>query len=129
MPRPHRVQFPGAIYHLITRGDGRRALFHDEGHYERFTRGLTEQVSRCGWEVFAFCWMPNHIHALVRTPEPNLATGMQHWLSGYANWYAKRNRRTGHLYQGRYKAFTAGPMRIRPTGNTSARVWPRGMTF
>ncbi|WP_342190384.1 hypothetical protein Pla52nx_002292 [Stieleria varia] len=49
MPRPHRVQFPGAIYHLITRGDGRRALFHDEGHYERFTRGLTEQVSRCGW--------------------------------------------------------------------------------
>lgn len=105
MPRPHRVQFPGAIYHLITRGDGRRALFHDEGHYERFTRGLTEQVSRCGWEVFAYCWMPNHIHALLRTPEPNLATGMQHWLSGYANWYAKRNRRTGHLYQGRYKAF------------------------
>jgi len=39
------------------------------------------------------------------TPEPNLARGMQHWLSGYANWYAKRNRRTGHLYQGRYKAF------------------------
>jgi hypothetical protein len=49
--------------------------------------------------------MPNHIHALIQTPEPNLARGMQHWLSGYANWYAKRNRRTGHLYQGRYKAF------------------------
>ena len=49
--------------------------------------------------------MPNHIHALLQTPEPNLARGMQHWLSGYANWYAKRNRRTGHLYQGRYKAF------------------------
>ena len=49
--------------------------------------------------------MPNHIHALIQTPQPNLATGMQHWLSGYANWYAKRNRRTGHLYQGRYKAF------------------------
>jgi len=49
--------------------------------------------------------MPNHIHALIKTPEPNLSNGMQHWLSGYANWYAKRNRRTGHLYQGRFKAF------------------------
>ena len=49
--------------------------------------------------------MPNHIHALIQTPELNLSSGMQHWLSGYANWYAKRNRRTGHLYQGRYKAF------------------------
>jgi len=49
--------------------------------------------------------MPNHVHALIQTPEPNLAAGMQHWLSGYANWYSKRNQRTGHLYQGRYKAF------------------------
>ena len=49
--------------------------------------------------------MPNHIHLLLQTPEPNLARGMQHWLSGYANWYAKRNRRVGHLFQGRYKSF------------------------
>jgi REP element-mobilizing transposase RayT len=80
-------------------------LFHDEGHYSRFTQGLSDEVVRSGWIVLAFCWMPNHIHALVKTPEPNLSRGMQHWLSGYANWYAKRNRRTGHLYQGRYKAF------------------------
>jgi putative transposase len=105
MPRPPRIQFPGANYHLVTRGDGRKKLFHDQGHYERFTKGLEEEVQRCGWIVLSFCWMPNHIHALIQTPQPNLATGMQHWLSGYANWYAKRNRRTGHLYQGRYKAF------------------------
>ncbi len=49
--------------------------------------------------------MPNHIHALIKTPHPNLCRGMQRWLSGYANGYAKRNRRTGHLFQGRYKAF------------------------
>jgi hypothetical protein len=49
--------------------------------------------------------MPNHIHLLLRTPEPNLSSGMQHWLSGYANWYAKRNRRTGHLFQGRYRSY------------------------
>lgn len=105
MPRPPRVQFAGANYHIVTRGDGRRKLFHDTGHYERFTKGLEDEVQRSGWIVLAYCWMPNHIHALIQTPEPNLARGMQHWLSGYANWYAKRNRRIGHLYQGRYKAF------------------------
>ena len=105
MPRPPRIQFAGANYHIVTRGDGRRKLFHDTGHYQRFTKGLEDEVQRSGWIVLAYCWMPNHIHALIQTPEPNLARGMQHWLSGYANWYAKRNRRAGHLYQGRYKAF------------------------
>lgn len=105
MPRLPRIQYPSAIYHIVTRGDGRRKLFHDDGHYERFTRGLAEEVDRSGWIVIAYCWMPNHIHALIKTPQPNLCRGMQHWLSGYANWYAKRNRRSGHLFQGRYKAF------------------------
>ncbi|MDC0934712.1 transposase [Pirellulales bacterium] len=105
MPRKPRIQFPGAIYHVVTRGDGRRELFHDDDHYARFTKGLRDEVQRSDWQVLAFCWMPNHVHLLLTTPEPNLSSGMQHWLSGYANWYAKRNRRTGHLYQGRYKAF------------------------
>jgi REP element-mobilizing transposase RayT len=105
MPRKPRVQFPGAIYHIVTRGDGRRELFHDEEHYDRLTRGLADEVKRSAWKILAFCWMPNHIHLLLTTPEPNLSAGMQHWLSGYANWYAKRNHRTGHLFQGRYKAF------------------------
>jgi REP element-mobilizing transposase RayT len=105
MARQLRIQFPGAIYHIVTRGDGRRQIFHDEGHYERLTTGLKDEVTRSGWVVLAYCWMPNHIHLLVQTPEPNLARGMQHWLSGYANWYSKRNRRVGHLFQGRYKAF------------------------
>lgn len=77
----------------------------NDGHYQRFTRGLVEEVDRSGWIVIAYCWMPNHIHALFKTPQPNLSRGMQHWLSGYANWYAKRNHRSGHLFQGRYKAF------------------------
>jgi len=105
MPRKPRVQFPGAIYHIVTRGDGRRELFHDQEHDGRLTRGLADEVKRSGWKVLAFCWMPNHIHLLLTTPDPNLSSGMQHWLSGYANWYAKRNRRTGHLFQGRYKSF------------------------
>jgi len=99
MPRLSRLQYENAIYHVVTRGDGRRRLFQDEGHYGRFTVCLIDQVDRCGWSIIAFCWMPNHIHALVRTPQPNLARGMQHWLRGYANWSVKRNRRSGHLYQ------------------------------
>ena len=110
MARKPRVQFPGAIYHVVTRGDGRRKLFHDEGHYERFTEGLEAEVLRSGWNVISYCWMPNHVHLLLQTPEPNLSNGMQHWLSGYANWYAKRNQRTGHLYQGRFKAFQVEDM-------------------
>ena len=105
MARKPRIPFPGAIYHIVTRGDGRQLLFHDDRHYERFTEGLEAEVLRSNWQVIAYCWMPNHIHALIKTPEPNLSRGMQHWLSGYANWYAKRNQRTGHLYQGRFKAF------------------------
>ncbi len=98
MPRLPRLQYPGAIYHIVTRGDGRRRLFHDDGHYERFTRGLAEEVVRSGWIVIAYCWMPNHDHALIKTPQPNLCRGMQHWLSGYANWYARRNRRRRRMH-------------------------------
>ena len=105
MPRPPRLRYPGAIYHLVTRGDGRRTLFHDDGHYAQFTQGLSDEVSPSGWIVLTFCRMPNHVHALIKTPGSNLCRGMQHWLSEYANWYAKRNRRIGHLFQGCYKAF------------------------
>ena len=105
MPRMPRLEYSNAIYHIVARGDGRRRLFHDAGHYDRFTQGLVDEVDRSSWSVIAYCWMPNHIHALIRTAHPNLCRGMQHWLSGYANWYAKRNRRTGHLFQGRYKSF------------------------
>ncbi len=59
-------------FHIVTCGDGRRRLFHDARHYERFTRGLVDEVDRSGWVVIAYCWMPNHIHALIKTPQPNL---------------------------------------------------------
>jgi len=66
------------MYHVVTRGDGRRRLFHDEGHYQRFTKGLQEQVDRCGWQVIAYCWTPNHIHGLIRTPVDRL----KDWVYG-----------------------------------------------
>jgi len=54
MARLHRIQFLGANYHVVARGDGRRRLFHDFGHYQRFTRGLQEEVQRSGWIVLAY---------------------------------------------------------------------------
>jgi REP element-mobilizing transposase RayT len=105
MARLPRLQYEDAIYHVVTRGDGRRALFPNQEAYAKFTEGLVEQVDRCGWQVIAYCWMPHDIQLLLRTPKPNLARGMQHWLSGYANWYTRQTRRSGNLYQGRYKAY------------------------
>ena len=95
MPRVPRLQYENAIYHIVTRGDGRRKLFHGEDHYKRFTKGLAEEVDRSGWQVVACCWMPNQIHALIKTPRPNLCNGMQHWLSGYdAEEFERQIRRS-----------------------------------
>jgi putative transposase len=65
MPRLPRLEYPNAIYHVVTRGDGRRQLFHDDRHCERFTQGLIDEVNRSSWLVTAYCWMPNHIHDLT----------------------------------------------------------------
>ncbi len=103
MARPLRVQFEGAIYHAMARGNGKQLLFHGNDDYERMLSGLEKTVHRTGWEVFAFVLMPNHLHLFFRTPHANLSKGMQYLLSGYANWYAKRHGRPGHLFQGRFK--------------------------
>jgi len=84
MPRSPRVEFPGAIYHLISRGDGRRQLFHDDGHCQRLTRGLKEVVQRSGWQVLAYCWMPNHIHLLIRKLQGFLGRGCELLLESKA---------------------------------------------
>ena len=82
MARPLRIEFPNAIYHVMARGNGRRAIFHADADYQRMTDGLEKTVARNGWQVFAYVWMPNHIHLFVRTPNPNLSRGMQYLLSG-----------------------------------------------
>ena len=103
MARPLRIEFEGAIYHVMSRGNARQAIFDGEGDYERLRDGLALTVGRYGWEVLTFVFMPNHLHLFLRTPQPNLSRGMQYLLSGYANWFAKRHRRPGHLFQGRFK--------------------------
>jgi REP element-mobilizing transposase RayT len=104
MARPLRIEFPGAIYHVMSRGNAKETVFRDAGDYQRLIDGLEVVVSRTAWDLISFVLMPNHFHMLVRTPRPNRSRGMQYLTSGYANWCGRRHRRPGHTFQGRFKS-------------------------
>ena len=87
----------------MSRGNARQAIFFNDHDREKILKDLEDTVVRCGWELFSYCLMPNHFHLFFRTPRPNLSCGMQRLLSSYANGFARRHRRPGHLFQGRFK--------------------------
>ena len=104
MPRKLRLEFPGACYHVINRGNYRRDLFNLPGAAAAFERVLFEACIRFHWLLHAFVVMRNHFHLAVETPEPNLSAGMK-WLQG--TWSSRFNRFHGQIgrpFQGRYKA-------------------------
>ena len=103
MARPLRIEFEHAIYHVMARGNARQRIFLADDDYRKLSDGLAQTVERFGWLVMAYCWMPNHLHLFLRTPRPNLSRGMQRFLSGYANWFSRRHRQPGHLFQGRFR--------------------------
>src|SRR3954468_21826495 len=104
MPRKLRVQFEGAIYHVMSRGNARQDIVADDRDRQHFVDRLGSQVRRSGWELISFVLLANHSHLLVRTPRPDLARGMQRLLSSHAGYFAARYRRPGNLFRGRYKA-------------------------
>jgi putative transposase len=71
MPRKLRVQYPGAIYHVMNRGDRRERIFKDNEDRHRFLKTLAETCDKTGWQVHAYCLMSNHFHLVVETPQPN----------------------------------------------------------
>lgn len=104
MPRKPRVEYAGATYHVMCRGNRQQTVFRDGRDNEIFLDTLGEACVRCGWRVHAFVLMGNHYHLLIETPEPNLVAGMQ-WLQGtYTKRFNVRHKEWGHLFQGRYKA-------------------------
>jgi REP element-mobilizing transposase RayT len=103
MPRHLRVQYPGALYHLMARGNGRQDIVRDDDDRRRLRDYLGRAAVRCSWRVYAFVVLSNHFHVVLKTPEPNLARGMQAFLSSYANAWARRHRFAGHVFQGRYR--------------------------
>ncbi len=104
MARRLRIEYPGAIHHVINRGNYRRDLFEDVGAAEAFLRTLFEAATKFSWRVHAYVLMRNHFHLAVETPEPTLGEGM-HWLqSSMATRFNRFRLESGHLFQGRYQA-------------------------
>lgn len=104
MTRPLRVEYPGAYYHVINRGNAGENLFETEGDKEQFLEYLQKAGERFSLIIHTYCLMTNHYHLLVETPHANLGRALQ-WLNvSYAVYYNNNHHRSGHLFQGRFKA-------------------------
>src|SRR5437016_4880019 len=104
MARPLRIESPGSIYHVHSRGDRRDAIFRHDADRKLFLELLVKTCRRTGWQIHAYCLMGNHFHLVVETPRPNLSAGMQWLLGSYTQQFNRRHRLCGHLFGGRYKA-------------------------
>lgn len=104
MPRAPRIEFAGAIYHVMNRGNQLAAIARDDMDRQRWVETLGEACRGAGWRMHSFVLMGNHYHLLIETPRPTLVKGMQ-WLNAtYTKRYNVRHKTYGHLFQGRYKA-------------------------
>lgn len=104
MARPLRIEFPGALYHVTSRGNGGEDIVFDDRDRERRLKWLERAVEQHDWRLHAFALMSNHDHLLVETPEANLSRGMKLLNGAYTQYFNVRYRRRGHVLQGRYKA-------------------------
>jgi REP element-mobilizing transposase RayT len=104
MARPLRIQYPGALYHITSRGNARRPIFKDQQDRTLFLDTMKKVKDRHHWICHAYCLMENHYHLVVETGEGNLAKGMRQLNGVYTQTYNRRHRSTGHVFEGRYKA-------------------------
>jgi REP element-mobilizing transposase RayT len=104
MARPLRIEYPGAVYHVTSRGNEKKPVFKDDHDRENFLNALQHVNKRYNWICHAYCLMTNHYHLLIETPDGNLSIGMRQLNGVYTQLFNKWHGRTGHLFQGRYKA-------------------------
>ncbi len=104
MARELRVEYAGAIYHVMNHGDRRELIFMDDAGRQRFVETLGEVCAKTGWQIPAYVLMPNHFHWVVETPQPNLVAGMKWLLGTYTSRFNRRHNLFGHLFSGRYKS-------------------------
>jgi REP element-mobilizing transposase RayT len=104
MARPLRIELPGALYHVTSRGDGREDIFLAPGDRRLLLDVLAGVRERFNWVIHAYCLMTNHYHLLVETPDGNLARGMRELNGVYTQRFNRVHGRVGHVFQGRYKA-------------------------
>jgi REP element-mobilizing transposase RayT len=105
MSRPLRIQYPDAYYHVTCRGNEQRKIFRDAEDRKEFLRLLARSAEIYEARVLAYALMPNHFHLLICTPKGNLSEFMRHFNISYTGSFNRKYKRSGHLYQGRYKAF------------------------
>jgi len=104
MARPLRLEYPGAVYHVMARGHERSPIYRDDEDRQRFLGDLARVVEEMRFVVHAYCLMTNHYHMLIETPVANLAAGMHRLNARYSQAFNFRHGRTGHLLESRYKA-------------------------
>lgn len=104
MPRKLRIQYAGAIYHVVNRGDRREDIFKDDLDRQQFLSTLEEACQKTEWQVHAYCLMRNHFHLVIETPQANLVAGMKWFLGVYTKRFNLRHKFCGHVFAGRYKA-------------------------
>src|SRR5258707_13661345 len=103
MARKLRIQYGGAIYHLMSRGDRRDRIFADDQDRLRFLETLGQACEKTCWQVHAYCLMSNHFHLVIETPQPNLLAGMKWLLGTNTSRYNRGNKEFGHLLCRAYK--------------------------
>ena len=139
MSRPLRVVFPGAVYHVSSRGNERRRIYGDDDDRLEFLDELALAVERYGFVCHSYCLMGNHYHLVVETPRANLPVVMRHVNGCYTRSFNRRWHRVGHLFQGRYRAVLVekdahlleivryvalNPTRTRPPLRDRPERWP-----
>jgi REP element-mobilizing transposase RayT len=116
MPRKRRVEYPGAIYHVMSRANGKGNIFETDVDRQDFIKTLAAACAKTGFEIHAYCLMRNHFHLVVETPNGNLVAGMRWLLSAYTLRFNPRHKRLGHVFSGRYKSLVvdgSGPGYLR----------------
>jgi|SRR5215510_2707610 len=104
MARKPRAELEGGLYHVIARGNNRRRIFDSSEDYEKFLSLLGRQKARFPFFLYAFCLMTNHLHLLIERQAHTIGRIMHRLLTGYSQYYNRRYRRVGHLFQDRHKS-------------------------
>src|SRR6056297_3830683 len=104
MGRPLRIEFEGAFYHVMARGNARQNIFLNDGDRQAFLENLGRVSQRFDWSIWSWCLMDNHYHLLIETRQPTLSKGIREVNGVYTQGFNRRHRRVGHVLQGRYKA-------------------------
>lgn len=105
MARKPRIQFEGAFYHIIVRGNQRQNIFLDESDFREYLERLHKYRNKCGFILYAYVLMTNHVHLLIETPKDPISRIMQMINFTYTQYFNRKYRKVGHLFQGRYKSY------------------------